>query len=211
MTVAVYSRIYDAIITGEYASGEQLVETTLAKKYGISRTPIREALRLLEQDGLVERGTRGMQVSRRSPEEILEIYEVRVVLETAAARAAAERHSVLDLMRLEQVHETMRAADETDGETLAITNRRFHERVWSMSHNKTLVDLLTRLHAHLLRYSETTLTYPGRWQAVLDEHEALIGAIRDRDGERAAKIASDHMTEARNTRLRMFAESSTNG
>jgi DNA-binding GntR family transcriptional regulator len=208
MTSTVYARLHEGIITGEYAAGEQLVETVLATQFGISRTPIREALRRLEQDGLVERGSRGMQVCRRSPEEILEIYEVRIILEAAAARAAAERGTTLDLMRLEQLHAAMVAAEPNDGDTLATTNRKFHEIIWSMSHNKTLVDLLTRLHAHLIRYRETTLTYPDRWQTVLKEHEELIEAIKNKDGDRAADIATSHMAGARNTRLLMYADDS---
>ena len=206
MTANVYAQLHEGIITGAYRPGEQLIETTLAAQFGISRTPVREALRRLEQDGLVERGSRGMQVSRRSPEEILEIYEVRIVLETAAARAAAERRTTLDLLRLEQVHQAMLAASPDDANTLANTNRKFHEIIWSMSHNKTLIDLLMRLHAHLIRYRETTLTYPERWKTVLDEHAELIDAIKNGESDKAAEIAQHHMTGARNTRLLMYAD-----
>jgi DNA-binding GntR family transcriptional regulator len=203
--VDVYHQLREAIVTGELAPGAPLIEMNLAAQYGVSRTPVREALRRLEQDGLVEHGKRGMQVRTRSPEEILEIYEVRITLEGAAARAAADRHTALDLLRIEQIHETMVAASTEDPERLASANRRFHEAMWSMSHNATLIDLLERLHAHLLRYRETTLSYPGRWSAVLDEHRQLIEAIKAGDRDRAGRIAEEHMTEARTIRLRMYA------
>src|SRR5262249_25737510 len=148
--------------------------------------------RRLEQDGLVERGARGMQVRGRSPEEILEIYEARIILEGAAARAAAERRTDLDLLRLEQVHAAMQAAPPDDPDRLATTNRQFHEAIWAMSHNAPLVDLLGRLHAPLSRYQETTLIYPDRWETVLKEHQQLIEAIKVGDRELAGQIAEEH-------------------
>ena len=206
MVSSVYEELRENIVNGRYAAGAPLVETTLAAEYNVSRTPIREALRRLEQDGLVERGARGMHVRSRSPEEILEIYEVRIILEVAAARAAAQRRTPLDLARLEQVHQAMLNVSTDDSERLASTNRRFHEIVWSMSHNATLIDLLDRLHAHLIRYRETTLTYADRWQTVLDEHAEMIDAIKAGDADRAAAIAESHMVGARNVRLAMYAD-----
>lgn len=206
MASSVYTRLREGIVHGTYAAGEPLVETALAARFGISRTPVREALRRLEQDGLVERGSRGMRVSRRSPEQILEIYEVRIVLETAAARSAAGRRTALDLARLEQIHQAMRGASPDDPDGLAAADRKFHEVVWAMSHNPTLVDLLKRLQAHLVRDPGTTLCAKARCQTVLDEHGELVEAIRNGDGERAAAVAERHMTGARNTRLLMYAD-----
>jgi DNA-binding GntR family transcriptional regulator len=205
----VYEQLRDDVVTGRFDSGEPLVETALAALYGVSRTPVREALRRLEQDGLVERGSRGMQVRSRSPEEILEIYEVRIILEAAAARAAAERRTTLDLMRLEQLHEAMLGTASDDAAAIAEHNRRFHEELWHASHNSTLIDLLTRLGAHLVRFRETTLTYDGRWQTVLEDHSALLAAVRDGDGDRAADISTTHMMGARDTRLKMYAAAKT--
>ena len=206
MTRSVYEELREDIVNGKYEAGAPLVETTLAAEFNVSRTPIREALRRLEQDGLVERGARGMHVRSRSPEEILEIYEVRITLEVAATRAAAERRTALDLARLEQIHQAMLDTSPADPERMATTNRRFHEIVWSMSHNATLIDLLDRLHAHLIRYRETTLTHADRWQIVLDEHAEMIDAIKTGDADRAAAIAESHMVGARNVRLAMYAD-----
>ena len=150
MARSVYEELRENIVNGRYEAGAPLVETALATEFSVSRTPIREALRRLEQDGLVERGSRGMHV-RSSHEEILEIYEVRITLEVAAARAAAERRTALDLARLEQIHQAMLTASTDDSERLATTNRRFHEIVWSMSHNATLIDLLAERYRKLTR------------------------------------------------------------
>lgn len=206
MPRSVYDELREKVVNGDYPAGAALTETALAAEFSVSRTPIREALRRLEQDGLVKRGRRGMYVRTRSPEEILEIYEVRITLEVAAARAAAERRTTFDLARLDQLHEAMLAVSTEDSERMASTNRAFHELIWTMSHNATLIDLLTRLHAHLIRYRETTLTFRNRWQGVLDEHTELIEAIKDGDRDRAGEIAERHMAGARDTRLRMYAD-----
>jgi len=206
VAASVYEQLHQKIVSGDISPGERLTEIALAEKFGISRTPVREALRRLEQDGLVERAARGLFVRERSPNEILEIYEVRILLEGAAARAAATRRTPLDVARLEQLHENMLKTEEGDAETMAAINRRFHELIWATSHNSTLIDLLSRLNSYLLRYRGTTLTHGDRWQTVLKDHEALVDAIRDGDADRAAKIAEEHMTSARNVRLAMYAE-----
>lgn len=206
MSAQVYARIRDEIVSGVLAPGTPLVELTMAQRYGTSRTPVREALRRLEQDGLVEPGVRGMRVRARSPEEILEIYDVRITLEVTAAKWAADRRTELDLVRLRRAAEQMAATDPTDGAAMADTNRRFHETVWAASHNATLVDVLRHLGAHLVRYPATTLTRPGRWETVLVEHARLVEAIAARDAVAAAAIAEQHMAAAREIRLQMAGE-----
>ena len=202
----VYERLRTGIVSGEYAPGEPLVELALAERYGTSRTPVREALRRLEQDGLVERGERGMRVRTRSPEEILEIYEARIPLEAAAAGAAAERRTDLDLARIRRAAARMAGAATDDAQAMAAANRVVHETIWAASHNGTIVDLLTRLNNHLTRYPATTLAAPGRWDDALREHTEIIAAIEGHDREAAARLARDHMTRARDIRLTIYAE-----
>lgn len=201
----VYERMREDIISGVLAPGERLIETNLADRYGTSRTPIREALRRLEQDGLAERSARSLRVRVASPEEILEIYDVRIGLEGIAAHSAAEHASELDLARLRSAQEAMRELETGDPPTLARANRQFHETLWRASHNATLVDLLIRLHSHLLRYPETTLSYPGRWQAAIGEHEGLVAAIGDGRASEARRVAEEHMRRARDIRLKLYA------
>jgi DNA-binding GntR family transcriptional regulator len=201
-----YGALRRDIVSGEIAPGEHLAELALAERYGVSRTPIREALRRLEQDGLVERVGRRMYVRAHQPEEILDIYEVRIILEEAAARGAALRHTALDLSMLSRAHTDMLAIAESDPVLQARTNRHFHERLWAASHSNTLIDLLDRLHVHLHRYPETTLTYPGRWAEVLAEHTELLAAIQEHRADDAAAIAARHLTAARDIRLKMYAE-----
>lgn len=207
MTLSVYEQLHEKIVNGELGPGVRLTENDLASAFGISRTPVREALRRLEQDGLVERAARGMHVKTRSPSEILEIYEVRIVLEAAAARSAAENATELDLARLRQMHELMTASWPGDPTLMMKGNRRFHQQVWTMSHNAALIDLLNRLNSLILRYGGTTLTHQDRWTTALAEHAEMMAAIEAGDCERAGQVAGSHMTGARNTRLKMYAES----
>jgi DNA-binding GntR family transcriptional regulator len=206
VATSVYERIRDAIVAGRLEGGRTLSENALAAEFGTSRTPVREALHRLEIERLVERGPRGAVVRATSPEEILDIYEVRVTLEGSAARSAAINATDLDLARLRSRQEGMRALE--DAAQRAAANRAFHEALWDASHSPTLIDLLHRLHVHLRRYPTTTLDWPGRWEAVLDEHDALLEAIARHDADAAREIAEVHMAAAREIRLRMYAGSS---
>ena len=211
MSNKVYAMLRDDIISGALASGEALGELAMAERYGTSRTPVREALRRLEQEGLIERGDRGMRVRTQSPEEILDIYDVRVALETMAARWAANRRTEFDLTRLHHAHKRMTSLDGTDTSEMVDSNRRFHETLWAASHNGTLLDLLSLLNAHLIRYPSTTLTWPHRWETVLKEHASLLAAIEQRDPDKAALIAEKHMAAAREIRLVKASEEDATG
>ncbi|MBO0691521.1 MAG: GntR family transcriptional regulator [Acidimicrobiaceae bacterium] len=201
----VYERLREDIVAKRLEVGASLVETDLADRYGTSRTPVREALRRLEQDGLLERGRRGLQVRTPSPEEILEIYEVRIDLEALAAALAAERHTPLDMVRLEAAAATMEGTPTDDAVMMASANHSFHEHVWEAAHNATLLDVNGRLMTHLTRYPSTTLVWPGRWEAVLAEHRELIELITNRDALGARALMERHMHDARDVRLHMYA------
>lgn len=201
-----YEELRNRIVSGELPPAMHLVETSLAETLGVSRTPIREALSRLEQDGLVERGSRGLQVRHRSPAEILEIFEVRIVLEGTAARAAAERHTEVDRIRMQGHLSNLEAQRGAEPTVQAAINREFHRSIWQASHNRTLVDVLDRLSVHLFRYPFTTYEAAGRAETSLVEHGELAEAILERDGERASRIASHHMTVARNIRLEMWEQ-----
>lgn len=208
--VAPYEMLKQAILSGELAPCQPLVETTLASWCGVSRTPIREALRRLEQDGLVDRSIHGLAVRERSPEEILDLYDTRIVLEATVGRVAAERRTDHDvrLLRWSLQHGDDVSADDSDG--MVEANQQFHHAVWRASHNESLVDLLERLHLHLARYPGTTLSSPGRWDAARAQHAELVDAIERRDDDAAHHIAERHFLEARDIRLALFAKESAN-
>ncbi|MGV9995353.1 GntR family transcriptional regulator [Streptomyces sp. NPDC003374] len=203
-----YEKIKQGILDGTFAPGSALVESALAEWCGVSRTPVREALSRLERDGVVNKTDRGMAVRERTPEEILDIYEVRIALEVTAARLAAVRHTRIDQIRLERLMTLLtETSDDAPGDVLAERNREFHRGIWAASHNQTLIDLLDRINLHLLRYPVTTLTTPGRWQQSLREHRELVTAVIARDEARAQKIAGEHFSAARDIRLKLWEQS----
>jgi DNA-binding GntR family transcriptional regulator len=203
-----YEMLKAAIINGELLPGQPLVESTLAEWCGVSRTPIREALRRLQQDGLIKRTDRGMIVQERSPEEILDIYDTRLVLEGFAGRAAADRRSEYDLGSMKRWLE--RGDDIPENSNgLVEANLGFHAAVWRATHNESLIDLLERLNPHLARYPETTLSFPSRWDEARREHHLLVEAIEARDGDLAHEIATGHFSRARDIRLMVFDEHAT--
>lgn len=209
MKASIYERLREAIISGELSPGETLSENALAAAYGASRTPVREALHRLEIETLVERAGRSVRVRETSPEEILDIYYVRISLEGAASRGAAERATEFDIARLRAAAAAMRDAGD-DPKERARRNRHFHEAMWAASHSPTLIDLLNRLNVHLVRYPSTTLEHEDRWREVLVEHEAILNAVVARDGELAKELAEEHMTAAREVRLLMVVAMQAN-
>jgi len=195
-----------AVLQGDFKPGEPLREVQLAQWCGVSRTPVREALRRLEQDGLVRWEGSSLTVRRRSPEEILDIYTTRIVLEATVASVAAERRTEHDLLQLRWALDRGAAIAATDEPSALVeVNAAFNRRVWEASHNESLIDLLERLNLHLGRYPETTLVAPGRWPQSRQNHEELVAAIEARDADRAAEIARRHFTQAREIRLALFA------
>lgn len=199
-----YERIKAAIIDGAIQPGAALVEATLAEWCGVSRTPIREALTRLEQDGLAVRTERGLMVRQRSPEEIYDLYSARIVLEVEAARLAAERSTQFDRARLESLLKAAEETDPLDPKALADVNREFHYGIWRASRNEALQDLLRRLDLQHMRYPVLVLSYPGRWEVAMDEHRALVEAILRHDQDEAGKIAEKHFTDARELRLELW-------
>jgi len=204
-----YEALKQAILSGEFQPGQPLVENTLATWCQTSRTPVREALRRLEQDGLIDSSDRGLVVRKRSPEEILDIYETRMVLEGAVARVAAERRTEHDIRLMRLMWQKF--GDVSGSDAMVEANRQFHRAVWRASHNESLLDLLERLSLHLARYPETTLSAPGRWQTAHRQHKQLADAIEKRDGDAAHAIALGHFAEARDIRLELFANEISEG
>jgi DNA-binding GntR family transcriptional regulator len=202
-----YALLRQTIIDGHLPPGQQLREVSLAKSINVSRTPVREALSRLEQDGLVVRNERGVVVRERSPDEILDLYQVRILLEQSAASDAAMRRTTADLLALRR-GVAARLDDASDAEDVVRRNRDFHQAVWRASHNSAAIDLLQRLDLHLARYPATTLVYPGRKESAQQEHEELFAAIEASDPAAAAAVALRHFTEARNIRIQLWEQSS---
>jgi DNA-binding GntR family transcriptional regulator len=202
---AVYEVLRSRIVSGLDPPGTRLVEGVLAKTFGTSRSPIREALSQLAYEGLVERHDRAMRVRVLKAEDVLEIYEVRIALERAAARAAAERRTDLDLARLGGTLDQMLALSDDDTDSRPKLSHAFHFALWRATHNTTLEETLENVHLRVMGLSSTTLHYPSRWAVFTDECGRLLEAIRCRDVTLAGEIAEEQMTNARDFRLKLYS------
>jgi DNA-binding GntR family transcriptional regulator len=204
---SLYKKLRAAVLDGEFKPGSILFEAAVAEAYGVSRTPVREALRALEKDGILQHRGRHLIVRVTTLEEVIEIYDCRIELEGIAAEWAATARTDNDLVLLELELSRMRRAALGTPSEKAVVNHGFHDRLWRSSHNATLVDLLSRLEIHTRRYPEPTVSQPGRWEEAVAEHIEIIEAIRQQDGRKAKRLSRGHMAAARDLRLRMVTES----
>ena len=174
----------------------------------MSRTPVREAVLRLEAERLAERNSRrGLVVAGVTPEEILEIYVVRQALDGLAARVAADSARAADIANLRWLNDELRKAlPSAPINTLSRINLAFHEAMYKAGHNEFLLELIRTAHDRVRRFPGTTLSAPDRPQAVVNEHDEIISAIEQRDGDRAEAIASRHMGRAMEIRIELYRE-----
>lgn len=201
-----YEQLRADITSGELPPGTPVREVAVAERFGVSRTPVREVLRRLQHDRLLESRARGLHVRAPEPEEVVQVYDARILLEAEAAEQAARKCGRSDLARLEGLLARDRGLTDPDDATRAQTNIEFHEAMWQATHNPVLVDLLHRLTIHLVRTPRSTLSTPGRWEESLAEHGHLVEAIREGDPDSAGRIAREHMQKARDIRLSMLRQ-----
>ena len=191
----VYEEVRHAIIELRLKPGEPLREATMAEQLGVSKTPVREALARLEQEGLVEPTSfKGAVVRGYSPEDLKEIYELRELLEGAAARAAALSASEETLARLGALvaeSRELHAKDDLDG--LATLLGTFDVVIYEQVANERIRALIENLKAHLARIGRLTEEIPGRVKASVEEHAAIVDAIAARDGDRAELSMRAHI------------------
>ncbi len=199
-----YSLILEAIDVGVYKPGDRLVESDLAERLGVSRTPIREALQRLETQSLLERDGRSLIVASLDHNQMAELYMVRRELEGLAASLAA-RHATEEEVRVlkDMVQEDDALVDRpTD---LAKANRRFHEQIHLASHNRYLVQQLNLVHRSMALMATTSLAAEGRGEIAQAEHKKIVAAIESRDEEAAGQALKDHISVAFMTRLKQDA------
>lgn len=205
----VYAAIRHRILSGDLPPGTRLVAGRIAASVKASRTPVREAILRLVTEGLAVESPAGHVVKELTEEEIADLYEVRVPLEATAARLAAEHLSPLQLARIEALHERFAGGTREarpDPKALAALNLELHRAVCEAARNPLLLEFMSRIYDTLGRFRRTTFQYPGRLAEVAAEHEALVGALRDRDPVRAEAIARAHMERAMTVRLAMSRE-----
>ncbi|MGH8868321.1 MAG: GntR family transcriptional regulator [Actinomycetes bacterium] len=204
-TDAVTDALREAILDGALPPSTWLREDEIAQTLQVSRTPVREALRRLADEGLVVKTThQGSVVAGLSFEDILALYVVRENLEGVAGRLAAVRCTPQLLSDLGAVQKRMRqAAKRSQPAEMARENLEFHRLLRGAAGNPYLERFLTQVEHAVRRLPTTTFAAAGRPEAVLAEHQAIIDAIREHDGDAAEAAAKRHMHEARTVRLAM--------
>lgn len=192
-----------AIKDGILKPGERLMEIPLAEELGVSRTPIREAIRILEQEGFVVMiPRRGTYVADLSLKDVAEVFELRSVLEELAAELAAERITNEEIEALEQhLVEINKYMENQDLEKVVSADITFHEILYKASRNKRLVEMISNLREQTLRFRTLSMSQSGRLAKTWDEHRRLVEAIANRDVKKARTIARLHMEESEKTLL----------
>lgn len=182
--------IRDAILKGSLKPGERVSEPELAERFGISRTPIREAFRQLESEGyLVVIPRKGAVVASLSERDVEEFYAIKIILEGFAARMAAEKLSDKDIERLEAINEKLqKLADEGDVKNFFKVHDEFHEIFIKASGNDKLLELINQLVMKFKRLRLVSLSQPGRMNISVKEHEQLIDAFKKHDGHNADQL-----------------------
>ncbi|MBS0368566.1 MAG: GntR family transcriptional regulator [Proteobacteria bacterium] len=187
--------IEERIVTGVYPPGMRLDEQELAAAFGVSRTPIREALIQLASIGLVEiRPRRGATVPEMSADRLCEMFEVMAELESMCGRLAARRILPAELARLRDAHQACEEARDAGKPDLYYQlNEVFHRRIYEASHNGFLAEQATALHRRLRPYRRLQLRVRNRMQSSFSEHAGIVEAIVAGDGEQAASLLRAHV------------------
>lgn len=191
----VFNTLRQAIITGEFAPGERLMEIVLAERLGVSRTPVREAIRKLELEGLVVMVPRkGAEVARITEESLKEVLEVRCALEELAVVLACQRIDEEGRANLKKAHEEfVTAVAQKDILEIATTDEAFHECIFELTNNKRLLQIITNLKEQMYRYRMEYVKDRTFHQDLVNEHERLLNAIVTGDEKEAEAIMKHHI------------------
>ncbi|GLI38080.1 GntR family transcriptional regulator [Geobacter hydrogenophilus] len=179
--------IRDAIMTGALKPGEKVAEPDLAERFGISRTPIREAFRQLESEGyLTVIPRKGAVVTSFSPRDVEEFYAIKSILEGYAARRACEKLSTKDIERLRSINDRLRnMANDGDVKHFFRIHNDFHDLFLKAADNEKLYELITNLVRKFQRLRYASLSLPGRMKISVQEHDKIIEAFLKRDPDKA--------------------------
>lgn len=194
----------DAIRRGILEPGERLMEVQLAEDLGISRTPVREAIRKLEQEGyVIMMPRRGTYVSSLSVHDVKEIFEIRTALESLSTTLATMRIEPEELEKLRTLLVEIEGhIKRKDIDKIVATDIEFHGLLYQVSRNERLVTIISNLKEQLARFRTLSMSYPGRLQKTLEEHRAMVEAIAAGDVDAARDAAERHMEQAEETLLK---------
>ena len=192
----VFNTLREAILKGELQPGERLMELQLASKLGVSRTPIREAIRMLEQEGLaVTMPRRGAEVAKMTLKDMEDVLEVRDALDELAAKIACSKMNSEQMRSLKAAKDEFAQAtkDGTDVKVIAEADVKFHDVIYESTDNAKLVSLISNLREQLYRYRVEYLKNPENYSGLIKEHEAIVSALEAKDESGVTKAMHDHV------------------
>ncbi len=203
----VFEQLEQNILTGEYKKGEVFTELHLSKELGVSRTPVREALRRLEQECLIELSPRGAKIIGISKKDILDMYEVRIRIEGLASRLATEvisqegKKELCDLVELQEFYTQKKSSDNIKN-----VDSEFHDAVYRHCGSTVLYEILNSLHKKVVKYRKASIQNNERSFQSVKEHRAICDAIVSGDGLLAEKLTIEHIKNARENIINTIKE-----
>lgn len=197
-----YETLMEKVRDGTFLPGDRLREEDVAAQLSLSRTPVREALRRLEAEGIVEHRPRiGAVIRQLGHAEVVELYEMRVVLEKTAAEFAAKHGVEVEIDALEQLNDELRKETQNASRAAAL-NQKFHRGIYLAGRNRFLLEAARSLNNALLLLGPTTLRAPDRIEEVAAQHADILSALRAGDAEAAGRAAEIHLTTSLRARLK---------
>lgn len=203
---SVFENLKRAIIQGDLDPGSRVVESHLATAFGISRTPVREAIHKLEREGLLRQDPkRGFFVAGLAREDIEETFGIRSVLESYAARLAATRHLEGELQPLEEkLRDYQQCLDRGDLGPLPQINTEFHDLLYGLSRSPRLIKMINDLRDYIYRYRLVILKVKAMAELSNTDHRLMLKAMKDRDAEGVVKLVKEHILRGQDIVLREF-------
>ncbi len=194
----VFEQLEGEILSGRYETGTVLTELALSQALGVSRTPVREAVRRLEQEGLLVESGKGVRVVGVSKKDLEDIYEIRARIEGLAARRAAAYMQTAQLQKLQEVLDLQAFyTEKNDAAHIRNMDSAFHEAIYENCGSPVLRDMLSSLHRRVQRYRKESVTDAARAKCAAAEHRAILEAIASHDGALADRLSVQHIQNAK--------------
>lgn len=191
----VFNTLREAILKGELKPGERLMELQLAAKLGVSRTPIREAIRMLEQEGLaVTIPRRGAEVAKMTEKDMEDVLQIREALDILAVQLACDKINEDELEELERsVLVFTKAAGTANVRAVAMADVEFHDIIYNATENQKLVNMLNNLREQIYRYRVEYLKNEENYPMLIEEHRQILMGLRQRDKEYVTQMMKKHV------------------
>lgn len=204
---SVFERFEDEILSGRFAKGEVFTESRLSEIFGVSRTPIREAIRRLEQENLIKNSKKGVEILGTDINDIHDIYEIRSRLEGLAAKKCAGIITEKDVEALREILDLQEFyISKNQSEKIKDTDSQFHEKIYSICGSNVYSTVLSSLHRRIKKYRKLSVQNRDRALCAANEHREILEALSKHDAEKAEKLTAKHIENAHKNIVKNFNE-----